>query len=161
MNENEIAKKDLTIVTGGQTGADRAAFDFALANEIPIAGWVPRGRVAEDGIIPQRYVNLRETESKDPAERTKLNVEISDGLLVLKGEADSPGTTIAIEWARRISKPVLEFDLESPEDVDEIGRTLAWLNEHQIRTVNIAGPRHSEDPGIYKLTRSFLKRLLS
>jgi hypothetical protein len=71
------------IISGGQTGADRAAFDAALALGLPIGGWVPKGRKAEDGVIPAHYSNLRETDADDYESRTRLNVREADATLIL------------------------------------------------------------------------------
>ena len=82
------------IVSGGQTGADRAAFDYALANEIEIGGFVPKNRAAEDGAIPAKYPNLRETETEDSAERTRLNVLNSDATLIFSHGALAGGSRL-------------------------------------------------------------------
>ncbi len=78
------------LVSGGQTGADRAALDVALRLGLPPGGWCPKGRWAEDGVISERYP-LRETESDDPAERTGLNVREADGTLLLHMGQLDPG----------------------------------------------------------------------
>jgi hypothetical protein len=90
------------IVSGGQAGVDRAALDWAIARGIPHGGWCPAGRIAEDGMIPERY-QLRETASPGYRERTRRNVEDSDGTLILNlGELDagrSPPCNSPKAWA--------------------------------------------------------------
>ena len=80
------------IVSGGQTGADRAALDAALGAGVPIGGWVPKGRRAEDGTIPERYSNLRETDTDLYETRTRWNVRDSDATLILSHGALAGGS---------------------------------------------------------------------
>ena len=87
------------IVSGGQTGADRAALDFARANGLGIGGWVPRGRLAEDGLIPEDYLGLLEADSTDPAVRTALNVRDSDATLILSHGPLTGGSLLTLQEA--------------------------------------------------------------
>lgn len=146
----------MKIVSGGQTGADRAALDVALELGIECGGWCPAGRAAEDGPIAARYP-LRETPSAEPAERTGWNVRDSDGTLVLTTGAASPGTELTVGTARRLGRPVYTFHAGSPEDVGMFRR---WLQVYRIRTLNVAGPRESEAPGAYAEARRMLTALL-
>src|SRR5436309_586670 len=98
------------ILSGGQTGVDRAALDVALALGLPCDGWCPRGRKAEDGPLPDRYP-LRETPTDAYAERTAWNVRDADGTLVLLRGRPSGGTALTIELADRYGKPCLVLDL--------------------------------------------------
>ena len=134
----------LRIVSGGQTGVDRAALDAAMARGVSVGGWCPAGRWAESGPIPARYP-LRETRTADPAERTRLNVRDSDGTLVLAPAGVGGGTALTVALARELGCPVLVVP-PRPDVVDDI---LAWLQTHEIRTLNVAGPRASEAPGVY------------
>jgi hypothetical protein len=156
----------LKIVSGGQTGVDRAALDAAIANSIDYGGWCPRGGRAEDmrrapGVLA-RYPQLHETPLADPAQRTEWNVRDSDRLLVLldRRGLSSRGTEHAIQHAGELGRPVLVLDL------DESGasvRAAAWFNECAQRSLKlcIAGPRESEAPGIYAKARDFLGELLN
>lgn len=144
----------LTIVTGGQTGVDRAALDAALSLGVPVAGWCPAGRLAEDGPIPVRYP-LRETPSEDRAQRTEWNVERSDGLLVLTSGHDSPGTELAIRTALANDHPVRQQSV-----YDSATEALTWLDRNHIQVLNVAGPRESEAPGLYKLAHTWMLQLL-
>jgi hypothetical protein len=145
------------VVSGGQTGVDRAALDVALAQGIPCGGWCPKGRRAEDGSICTRYP-VTETPSVDYAQRTEWNVRDSDGTLILTRGPATGGTALTIEVARRFGKPCLIINL----DDQPIPSTVrAWTDENRINTLNIAGPRESTTPGIYEEARRFLHTALS
>ncbi|HEX6751412.1 MAG TPA: putative molybdenum carrier protein [Longimicrobium sp.] len=146
----------MKIVSGGQTGVDRAALDVALELGIECGGWCPAGRMAEDGVIDARYP-LRETPSADPAQRTEWNVRDSDATLILTTGAESAGTELTREVARRLGKPVYFFHAGAGEDVGMFRR---WLQVANVRTLNVAGPRESESPGIGDDARRILRALL-
>lgn len=144
------------IVTGGQTGVDRAALDAAMAADVPVGGWCPRGRRAEDGPIDPRYP-LRETPSAAYAQRTAWNVRDSDGTLVLVRAVPAGGTALTVEEAHRHNKPLLH-EKPSRAAVEVIAQ---WIDTHAIATLNVAGPRESEAPGIYAEAKALLMRLLA
>jgi hypothetical protein len=144
------------IVSGGQTGADRAALDFALANDLAVGGWVPRGRLAEDGAISERYPGLVETESSDPAVRTARNVRDSDATLVLSHGQLSGGSLLAFQEASRTGKPVLHLDLARISRATAAGLLREWLAAVRPTTLNVAGPRASDDPAIAAATTELL-----
>jgi hypothetical protein len=147
----------LTIVSGAQTGVDRAALDVAMGRGMPVGGWCPSGRAAEDGPIDPRYP-LRETPSADPTQRTAWNVRDSDGTLLLVTGAPSAGTDLTRDLAHRMGRPVLEASLDAPADPDAFRR---WLAIHKIRTLNIAGPCESGSPGVYAAACAWLRAALS
>jgi hypothetical protein len=140
---------EFTILSGGQTGADRAALDFAIRFGIPHAGWCPLGRRAEDGRLDARY-NLRETPSLKYDERTRWNVRDSDATLVVTIQAKpTGGTALTLGVARQQSKPCLHIAREKISSVLEAGEQLAeFLAEHQVERLNVAGPRASQEPDI-------------
>jgi hypothetical protein len=143
------------IVSGGQTGADRAALDWAIAHEMAHGGWCPRGRRAEDGRIAPHYC-LRETPSRDYQQRTRWNVRDSDGTLIFsRAAALSGGSAYTARCSERLGKPW--FHVHPGADTVESIATL--LQQHRIRTLNIAGPRASTDPGIYEYVLAVLGRL--
>jgi hypothetical protein len=144
------------VVSGGQTGVDRAALDVALALGIPCGGWCPRGRRAEDGKVPERYP-LRETPTADYPERTAWNVRDSDGTLILHDGRVDRGTALTERLAGRQGRPCLVLDLATarPEDAAR------WIAEHGLSIVNVAGPRESRRPGIYTRASSWLNDLLA
>ena len=147
----------MKIIAGGQTGVDRAALDVALALARPCGGWCPRGRLAEDGPLPPVYP-LQETPTDGPAERTAWNVRDADGTLVLTAGDPDPGTDLTLRLAHQLGKPVYQVDLRSPAPLPAIH---AWLTTHGIRTLNVAGPRESAQPGIYTLAAGLLFDLLT
>ena len=145
------------IVSGGQTGVDRAALDVARALQVPCGGWCPKGRKAEDGPIARRYP-LRETPTDDYAQRTEWNVRDSDGTLILSRGAPTGGTAQTIEYASRLNKPCLIVDLNNGIPPSEVG---AWAEAFHVATLNVAGPRESKCPGIYQHAAVFLRTALS
>jgi hypothetical protein len=144
------------IVSGGQTGADRAALDFALAHGLRIGGWVPRGRLAEDGPIPARYTGLMETDSSDPAVRTARNVRDSDATLILSHGPLSGGSLLTYEEAVRTRRPALHLDLADLDHAAAVERLRHWLATVHPTTLNVAGPRASDDPEIAGATARVL-----
>ena len=151
------ARPRLRIVSGGQTGVDRAALDVAIAAGIPHGGWCPRGRRAEDGAIPARY-RLREHRSPTYAARTEANVVDSDGTLVLCRGALRGGTARTRALARRHRKPCLVVDLDAGVDPAAVR---AWRARDGVRVLNVAGPRESQRPGIGADAARFLAAVLA
>lgn len=150
------------LISGGQTGADRGALDAAIALGIPHGGWCPRGRLAEDGVIPAPY-RLTETAAADYETRTRANVRSADATLIITaGGPLSGGTLHTAEYARALDKPLLHVDLAAAEhDLDTPGQHLrTWLRHHAVRTLNVAGPRESTAPGIHAAVRDFLCQAL-
>jgi hypothetical protein len=148
------------IVAGGQTGVDRAALDFALANGIAHGGWCPHGRRAEDGAIPPAY-HLEETPQATYEQRTEWNVRDSDATVVFSAsETISGGTAFTASCARRQRKPLLH--LTSAASVGAAARALArFVTEHQVAVLNVAGPRASEEPATAAHARRVLQRALA
>ena len=144
------------IVSGGQTGVDRAALDVALERGIPCGGWCPRGRLAEDGPIDRRYP-LSETPQARPAQRTRWNVRDSDGTLLLLPAEPSGGSALTLAAARARGKPVI---VANPGNASAVARTRQWLGQLAIGTLNVAGPRESEHPGIHARAARFLREVL-
>jgi hypothetical protein len=145
------------IVSGGQTGVDRAALDVAMELGIPCGGWCPRNRIAEDGRIAERYP-LKESATSDPSVRTELNVIDSDGTLVLTWGKPTGGTLLTILCARHHHKPSLVVNLQEHPEIESLCK---WSHSQEIHILNIAGPRESHDPGtIYVQAKKFLTNLL-
>jgi len=146
------------IVSGGQTGVDRAALDAALAFGLDCGGWCPRGRRAEDGRIPDRYT-LTETRSPLYSVRTRRNVEDSDATLVLARGPAAGGTLRTVAAARAAGRPCRIVDLATA-GAEAPAEAAAWLAAERIAVLNVAGPRESTAPGIGAAARRFMDALL-
>ena len=149
------------IRSGGQSGADRGALDAAKSMGIPIVGWCPKDGWAEDYPEPpgllKHYPELKETPSKDVEQRTEWNVRDSDATLIIVNEKEviSPGTMLTEKIAKELGKSVLIAC------VGDIAKIANWLNAFkQEITLNVAGPRESEDKGIYKKTYALVSKIL-
>lgn len=144
------------MISGGQTGVDRAALDVALELDVPCGGWCPRGRRAEDGRIPTRFP-LKECSSRNYAVRTRLNVEESDGTLILSRGKLTGGTALTESIARQVQKPCLVIDLVVEFDAQPVEE---WVAENRIRTLNVAGPRESQQVGIFEQACDYLRKFI-
>lgn len=147
----------IKIVSGAQTGVDRAALDVALELGFACGGWVPRGRLAEDGRVPHRYP-VREISSRGYAQRTVRNVRDSDATLILTRGAPTGGTALTLRTAKELGRPCLVADLAANASPSTVH---AWLRERQVRVLNVAGPRESSAPGIHEEAAAFLRALLT
>ena len=148
------------IISGGQTGADRAALDVAAERGLQAGGWVPRGRLAEDGPIPLQYAGLVETESSDPAVRTLRNVRDSDATLIVSHGPPAGGSLLTLEAARRIRKPMLHLDVQQLAPDRAAAQLLEWLAAVDPAVLNVAGPRASEDVTIFTAVTALLRAVL-
>ena len=145
------------IVSGGQTGVDRAALDFAIRRGIPHGGYCAQGRRSESGRIAGKY-RLLECASPDYAMRTALNVMHSDGTLILTRGRPEGGTQRTVYLCREYGKPSLVIDLGRKLKATDFA---AWLHEHRIETLNVAGPRESKQSGIGRQAQKALEELFS
>ena len=158
------------IVSGGQTGVDRAALDAAIAAGIETGGWCPRDRRCEDGIIPAHYP-LRETASRSYAVRTEWNVRDSNGTLILVLDRISSGTRLTVDSAKAQSQPLrIEYLIPEarPGLLNEevalerrVAEVADWIRREQIQTLNIAGPRGSSRQDVYSKALEFLEALFA
>ncbi len=146
----------MKIVSGGQTGVDRGALDAAIDLGISHGGWCPRGRLAEDGRIPDRY-ELVQTDSSAYAVRTERNVIDSDATLILCRGPLSGGTELTLRLAVRHGRPNMVVDLEAPCPAEEVRQ---WLAAEQTEVLNVAGPRESQNPGMAARAAEFLTSVL-
>jgi len=144
------------IISGAQTGVDRAALDAALELGIPHGGWVPKGRKAEDGVIPGKY-EMMEMPTERYAGRTERNILDSDGTLIISRGALTEGSDLTRQLAVKHSRPWLHTDLERIGVAEAVRAICAWLESNGISVLNVAGPRASKDPGIYRLARDIIK----
>ncbi len=152
--------RGIKILSGGQTGADRAALDWAILHRIPHGGWCPKGRLAQDGPVARRY-RLRETPAPDYATRTEWNVRDADATVIFSiAKKLSGGSRLTAELARRHHKPLLHLCRAAPRG-DPARRLLVFLREHEIKTLNVAGPRASEEPAIIRFVRDTLEMVFA
>ena len=147
----------MKLISGGQTGVDRGALDAAIALGVDHGGWCPRGRLAEDGRIPDRY-RLVETDVPRYAERTERNVLDSDATLILCRGEPSGGTELTRRLASQHGRPCLVVDLDQSPEAEAVRR---WFSENKVSTLNVAGPRESQSPGIGEAARTFVTELLA
>lgn len=147
------------VVSGGQTGVDRAGLDAAIACGLAHGGWCPRGRRAEDGTVPARY-RLRATTSPEYYVRTDRNVRDSDGTVVLCAGEPAGGSALTLEYAAKRGRPALVLDLDEVSPEAAAAKLRAWIAEHAIAALNVAGPRESTCPGLYVRARAVLERAL-
>jgi hypothetical protein len=142
----------MKIISGGQTGADRAALDWAIAHGIEHGGWCPKGRLAEDGVIPVRY-QVVELAGAGYRARTKANVRDGDGTLIVSIEPSlSGGSRLTAEFAKALEKPCLHVHPAMGwRDALE-----KWLAVNHVRVLNVAGPRVSSEPGVVAFTGEVL-----
>ena len=150
------------ILSGGQTGVDRAALDVALELGIPIGGHLPRGRKDENGdVLPDKYANMQEMDSDDVNVRTELNVQNSDATLIFSHGLLLGGSEYTERMARHHGKPCLHVDFNM-NDADQAALLVkSWLSETQPRILNVAGPRASDDPKIYSKAKYVLAGALA
>ena len=143
------------IVSGGQTGADRAALDWAMENGIPLGGWCPKGRKAEDGAIPARYA-LQETPSANYLQRTEWNVRDSDATVIFTMREElSGGSKRTADFAQKHRKPWLH--LSAVESVERcVERLVDFITQHSVRTLNVAGSRATKEPSVAEFVRAVL-----
>jgi hypothetical protein len=144
------------IVSGGQTGVDRAGLEAAIALGIAHGGWCPRGRLAEDGSVPSRY-ELTENDSDEYKVRTAQNVADSDATLIIHERPLSGGTLLTQRVAVRLGKPHACF----PIVAESAAAITSWLDEVRPEVLNVAGPRESSDPGIQQRAMELLLRALT
>ena len=149
------------IISGAQTGVDRAALDAALEFGVACGGWVPRGRLDEDGRIPDRYPDLMETATADWDERTEANVRDSDGTLVLSRGPLTGGSRYTAEVAGRLGRPCLLLDLATLSRDAAVRVARDWIDAEGVDVLNVAGPRGSKDPELYEIARGVLCGLLT
>ena len=154
------------VISGGQTGVERAGIDAAWELRLKTGGWAPLGWVAEDGVIPEAYCGaMWGTVPGGYARRTRQNVVEADGTLILARGPINGGTLLTEREAIATGAPVMVlelFDLDAPQPSVSLARERvhAWIDRNHIRTLNIAGPRESKAPGIQDQARRVLVWLL-
>ena len=145
----------IKIISGGQTGADRAALDAGIERGIPHGGWLPKGRAAEDGPLGQQY-RLQELDSYRYRDRTRKNVVESDGTLIVSYGPLTGGSALTEALAVRYNRPCLHLDMEYFSLDDAVAAVEQWLERNAVRILNVAGPRASSDERIYETVRGII-----
>ncbi len=144
------------IISGGQTGADQAAIDLAIKLGIPYGGWLPKGRKTEKGPLPDKYL-LQELPDRSYSKRTYKNVIASDGTLILSHGKLSGGSELTRITAKKNDRPCLHIDLNKTIAFKAAEQIKNWIETYKIEVLNIAGPRESNDPKIYKAVCDILE----
>jgi hypothetical protein len=131
------------IVSGGETGVDRAALDAALAAGFPCGGWVTWDRMAEDGVIADRYP-LVPLPKGGFRQRTRLNVSDSDGTAILYHESLKGGTRLTRNLCALLKRPYILINAaEMPDPILASSAVSKFIMDNNIETLNVAGPRLS------------------
>ena len=149
----------IKIISGGQTGADRAALDAALAKGVPHGGWLPKGRKTEDGPLPLRY-GMAEMASGDYRKRTEQNVLEGDATLIVSHGPLTGGSLLTERLAKRHGRPCLHIDCLVLSREKRLAKVVSWLQENKVKVLNVAGPRASGDPEIYRVARMLIEEIL-
>jgi hypothetical protein len=136
------------IISGGQTGADRAALDVAIKLGIPHGGWIPKGRKTEDGTLPDKY-NLKELPTESYPVGTKKNVIESDGTLIIARGKLTGGSDYSRKMTLKHHKQLLGIDLNQTNHYDAASLIASWIRMQRVEVLNVAGPQASKDPEIY------------
>ena len=150
------------IVSGGQAGADRGGLDAAITCKLPYGGWIPKGRRAEDGVVPETYAGLRETVSKAYIVRTEANVVDSDATLILCYGQPEDSSLTTLEFAQKHGKPYLAVDLGEGK-MKVTGKITEWLHSILLPegVINVAGARESKAPSVQLATRTIMIDVIS
>lgn len=148
----------MKIISGGQTGADRAALDAAIKLGLPYGGWLPKGRKTEDGPLPLTY-KLKELDSENYRERTEKNVMDGDGTLIVSFGPLTGGSALTESLALKHDRPCLILDLELVPVKEAIDALEKWMKKYGIKTLNVAGPRASGEPRIYEAVYKLLLQI--
>ena len=147
------------IISGGQTGADRAALDVAIKEGIPHGGWIPKGRKAEDGMLPDKY-QLQEMSTASYPKRTEQNVLDSDGTLIVSHGKLNGGSALTGKLAEKHKRPHIHLDMNKLSVNEAVDALRVWIGNNEIMILNVAGPRASKDPDIYNETAIIFETLL-
>lgn len=147
------------IISGGQTGVDRAALDAALHQRFPCGGYCPKGRKAEDGAIHARYP-LTEHASADYAKRTLANIIHSHGTLIIYAQAMQGGTALTADYCSQHERPFLLIDAQRRDSAQAAGLALEFSRKFDVRCLNVAGPRHSQWAAGYRYAYRCMDHIL-
>lgn len=157
MNQHKITK----IISGGQTGADRAGIDVAIDLGIDYGGSIPEGRRTEDGTLPERYDKIIELKSKSYPVRTEKNIADSDATVIFTLGKMGSGSALTLRFAQQHNKPCLHIDLGKTQDDEAVKKISDWIDEVKPDILNVAGSRESTSKGIYNRTYDILRKVFN
>ncbi|MBW2557562.1 MAG: putative molybdenum carrier protein [Deltaproteobacteria bacterium] len=146
------------IISGGQTGADRATLDAAIKAGIPHGGWTPKGRETEDGVLPDKY-QLQEMPTNSCSKRTEQNVLDSDGTVIVSHGKLTGGSALTQKLAEDYKRPHIHLNMNELSVNAAVDTLRVWIENNEIQVLNVAGPRASKDPDIYNMTAKILETL--
>jgi len=149
------------VISGGQTGIDQAGLDFAIENGIPHGGTCPKGRLSENGPIPQCYRLIESLSSAYPP-RTEANVENSDATVIFPVNSIGleSGCLLTANLCKKHGKPCLVIRLDDPDEEGNAKRLRDLVEEHQVKVLNVAGARGSRRPDVGRAKRILAKAIL-
>jgi len=154
-----LIKKGIKIISGGQTGADRAALDVAVRLGLPYGGAIPKGRLTEDGPLSDKYKGMVELDTSEYPVRTERNVVDSDATLIFTLGAPDRGTSLTIKLAKKYRKPFLIINIKEEEKIKTIEKIKKWLKDTSPHILNVAGSRESHAKGIYEKVFNILMKV--
>jgi hypothetical protein len=143
------------IISGGQTGADQAALDSAIQLDMPHGGWVPKGRITQEGSLPDKY-KLQEIPDDSYPSHTEQNVIDSDGTVIITHGKLYDGSDYAREMSVKHGRPWIKIDLDITAPLDAALKISNWIIENSIAILNITGSSADKDPKIYEKTRDII-----
>jgi hypothetical protein len=146
------------IISGAQTGADRAGIDAAIESGYEYGGWLPKGRKSEDGTVPEKYTKLQEMTRGGYPKRTEQNVIDSDGTVIFTYGKLTTGSALTRKFANQHKKPCLHIDLDIIKDPVSVIKD--WAIEWGIKVLNVAGRSASKAPGIYDQVKDIINQIL-
>lgn len=150
----------MKIISGGQTGADRAGIDVAIKLGFDYGGAIPKGRRTEDGTLPERYDRITELTTKDYKVRTEKNVVDSNATLIFTYDKMGAGSALTVKLAKKHKKPYLHINMEKKSDSEAATEISEWLNNMCPNILNVAGSRESTSAGIYNRVFNILINVL-
>ncbi|MFH1380267.1 MAG: putative molybdenum carrier protein [bacterium] len=149
----------MKIISGGQSGADRAALDAAIDLKFEYGGSIPQGRLTEAGALDPKYDRMTELSTSSYPVRTEKNVIDADATLVFNMGTLEGGTTLTVDFAKKCNTPYLIIDLKATTEPEAIRLIKEWLDVIQPQILNVAGPRESKARGIYNKVYGILMRV--
>ena len=147
------------IISGGQTGVDQGALDAAIKYSFPYGGWIPKGRLTENGPLPDEY-RLKEMPTKNYPDRAEKNVLASDGTVIITHGKLTGGSALTKKLAKKHKRPYLNIDLNKTPAFIAASEINNWVIKHGIEILNVAGPRASKDPKIYEDTTYIIQGVI-